>query len=506
MTLNKKKIKNIQQELLNVLSNTVIDIADQRDFELYAVGGCVRDPLIGRPIGDIDIAVVGDAVSLAKEVAKELHAGKVSVYPRFGTALLRIADQNIEFATARRESYNPDSRKPAKVEPVSIEEDLKRRDFTINALALCLAGRRCGELIDLYDGAGDISRKNLLTPCDPTITFSDDPLRMLRAIRFAAELKFNIEKKTWQGLKDNVNRIRIVAQQRIGDEFWKMISGSDPVRAMQMLIDSGLMNIIIPEVTQMAGVEQIGRHHHKDVLTHSFRVMQNVVDQTEDPVIRFAALLHDIGKPRTKHFAQDVGWTFHGHEVVGAKMTLRIGRRLRMGKERLNRLVKLIRLHMRPINLTTEGVTDSAIRRLMVEAGDNLDDQLLLCRADITSANPNKVHLYLKEFDEMISRMGDVEARDKMRLFQSPIRGDEIMQICNIQPGPMVGALKEKIEDAILDGVIPYDYDAAKEYLIKVKDQVLSADLITLTKERRIRAQKRKSITDQFNFPPDESK
>jgi len=417
---------------------------------------------------------------------------------------LRYNDRNYEFATARAESYLPDSRKPATVEPVSIDKDLKRRDFTVNALAFGLTGPKNGELIDLFDGLTDLEDHILRTPLEPEVTFSDDPLRMLRGIRFAAELSFNIERDTWLGIRNNLTRLEIVAIERIGEEIWKMLSGADPVRAMQLLIDSSLMDVIIPEVTAMSGVEQVEKHHHKDVLKHSLRVMQNVVENSPDPVVRFAGLLHDIGKPQTKKFLPDLGWTFHGHEVIGERITRRIGRRLRLGKENTNRLSKFVRLHMRPVNLTSEGVTDSAIRRLMFEAGDNLDDQLILCRADITTANPKLVHRYLANFNEMAHRMEDVEARDKMRSFQSPVRGEEIIKICGVEPGPVVGALKGRIEDAILDGTIPYDYDAAREYLLSIKDSVINANVEELRLEIRGRSRSRSKIDRDFTFPTDE--
>ncbi len=495
------QIDRIRKKISDQLPEEVVQVARKLGLELYAVGGCVRDTLLGRAVGDIDLAVVGDATHLASQVAQRISTSQVVTYTRFGTALVRTPERNLEFATCRRESYHPDSRKPAEVIPVSIEEDLQRRDFTINALALGLTGPRENELIDLFDGLRDIERKTLRTPLAAEVTFSDDPLRMLRAVRFAAEFEFKIDPPTWKGICDSAARLRIIARERVGEEFWKMLSGPDPVGAMRLLIDSGIMSVITPEVMAMSGVEQIGRHHHKDVLLHSLKVMQHVAEQTPDPVVRLAGLLHDIGKPRTKSFVPGQGWTFHGHDAVGARMVWRIGRRLRLGKEPLRKLVKLVRLHMRPVNLTDEGVSDSAIRRLMVEAGDHLDDQLILCRADITTANPKLVDRYLANFDEMARRMGNVEARDRMRRFQSPVRGDEIIELCGIEPGQVVGALKERIEDAILDGIIPYDYEAAKSYLMEIRDEVLHTDPAKLSEERRARARARRNITQNFRFP-----
>ena len=501
MNQSKFNIEEVTRRLLDCIPPAAIAEADRLGCELYAVGGCIRNPLLGYEVGDIDLAVVGDAPELARRIARALNAGPVTIYARFGTALLHTANRQFEFATARTESYLPDSRQPAEVQPVPIEQDLKRRDFTVNAMALAVNGPRQGGLIDLFNGYSDLQAGILRTPLNPEVTFRDDPLRMLRAVRFAAELGFEIHPDTWLGLKSQLARLRIVAPERIGNEFWKMLEGRNPVRAMQLLIDSGMMAFIIPEVTAMAGVDQVNRHHHKDVLRHSLKVMQNVAAQTSDPAVRLAALLHDVGKPATKRFDGQIGWTFHGHEVVGANLTWRIGRRLRLGREVLEKITRLVRHHMRPINLTSEGVSDSAIRRLMVDLGEALDDQLILCRADITTANPNLVKNYLANFDEMARRMGDVEARDRMRAFQSPVRGEQIMELCGIPPGPLVGALKERVEDAILDGIIPYEYEAAREYLLKIKDEVLNTGLETLSVERRQRSQERRLVTGEFQFP-----
>jgi len=500
---NQINTEDIISGITRHIPNELLETAENGGYEVYAVGGCIRDLLLGRKIGDIDLAVVGDATHLAREVAERLKPTKVAVYSRFGTAMIMIGGRSFEFATARRESYLPDSRKPSEVIPVAIEEDLARRDFTVNALALGLTGNRSGELLDRFNGMTDLEKRLVRTPLKPDKTFSDDPLRMLRGIRFATELAFDIEPGTWQGISRNSARMKIVASERIGEEIWKMLTGADPTRAMQLLIDSGLMQIIMPEVAAMSGVEQVGRHHHKDVLRHSLRVMQNIVENTSDPVVRFAGLLHDIGKPLTKNFDPENGWTFYGHEAAGARITGRIGRRLQIGRENLKRLTRLVRLHMRPVNLTSEGVTDKAIRRLMIDAGESLDDQLILCRADITTANPRLVNRYLANFDEMARRMSDVEARDRMRCFQSPVRGEEIMKVCEIGPGPQVGALKGRIEDAILDGIISGDYEAAMQYLLEIKDEVLKSDQEELLREIRNRSRSRKIVDREFMFPDD---
>lgn len=487
--------------LVKRIPTEIIESAVELDIELYAVGGSIRDWILGRTPGDIDLAVVGDAAQLAERAARKLDISDPIIYARFGTALLQTKYGKFEFASARKESYQPESRNPHTSPVSSIEEDLQRRDFTVNALALCLTGIRKGVLLDLFGGFQDIKHRLLRTPLQPDVTFSDDPLRMLRAVRFAADLDFDLDDNTRSSIVQNSTRIRIVARERIGDEFYRMLAGNAPARAMSLLVETGLMENIIPEVTAMAGVEQVGRHAHKDVLIHSLKVMQNTAEMSPDPIVRLAGLLHDIGKPRTKRYDEEIGWTFHAHEALGAKMAQRIGRRLCLGKDNLERLVNLVRLHMRPVNLTDEGVTDSAIRRLMADAGNSLDEQLILCRADITTANPRLVSRYLANFEEMEKRMSDVNARDRMRKFQSPIRGEEIMEICNIPAGLLVGAFKGRIEDAILDGRIAFDYSAAKEYLLQIKDEILGSDLETLSKEIRERSRARKNVGAEDSIP-----
>ena len=493
--------QTVLQNLYQILPQAVIEVAERRGDEIYAVGGCIRNLLIGLDVPDIDFSVVGDAVGYAKELARQEKSGEVATYARFGTALVRLGDHQLEFATSRKESYSPESRNPTEVIPVPIDEDLKRRDFTMNAMAYGLTGHRKGELIDLFNGQQDIADQIVRTPLEPEMTFSDDPLRMLRAIRFAADLGFEIEPITWEGIITSASRLQIVVMDRIRGEFWRMMEGRNPVRAVRMLLSCGLMDYIIPELKDLGGIEQVGKHHHKDVLTHTLKVMQNVVSSSEDPTLRIAALLHDIGKPRSKRFIPESGWTFHGHEVTGARLANRIARRLTLGKGVTQRLTKLIGLHMRPINLADEGVTDHAIRRLMVESGEDIDDLLTLCRADITTANTSLLKRYLTNFDEIERRIGNVEARDKMRNFHSPIRGEEIMELLELKPGPMVGVFKERIEDAILDGEIPYDYDAAKEFLFRIKDDVLSTDISKLRSERKERSRKRRNINGDFQFP-----
>ncbi len=501
MTGTDFNISELLTRVLDRLPPETLSIAKEQHCELYAVGGGVRDFFLGRDSGDLDLSVVGDAVALATELARRIQTGHVATYARFGTALVRLGSRNLEFAASRRESYSPESRNPAEVSPAPIEQDLSRRDFTVNALALGLVGPHQGRLLDLFGGLDDLRLGVLRTPLNPNVTFSDDPLRMLRAARFAAEFGFRIETGTFRGIINNAGRLQIIVADRIRDELWKMLSGAHPVRAMKLLIDTGLMQQFLPEVPELAGVEQVGRHHHKDVLAHSLKVMQNVAEKSADPTLRLAALLHDIGKPHAKRFTEDAGWTFHGHEVVGARMASAAGQRLALGKDVTARLTKLVSLHMRPVNLADEGVTDSAIRRLMVESGDDLDALLTLGRADITTANSSLLSRFLANFDEIEARIGDVEARDKMRRFHSPLRGDEIMALLGLTPGPMVGALKERVEDAILNGEIPFDPDAARDFLFKIKDEVLTADSEALAQERRRRSHWRKNVSGGYVFP-----
>lgn len=496
-------ISGLLNRILGKLPSEALTVAEEQGCELYAVGGGVRDFFLGRDSEDLDLSVVGDAVSLAEEVARRIHAGQVATYARFGTALVRTDQVNLEFATARRESYAPESRNPTEVIAVPIEQDLARRDFTINAMALGLVGPQRGQLLDLHQSLEDLRQGVIRTPLDPAITFSDDPLRMLRAVRFAAEFGFWIEEETFANIVSHAERLKIIVPDRIRDEFLKMLSGSNPTRAMKLLINTGLMEQFLPEVPALAGVEQVGKHHHKDVLAHSLKVMQNVVDKSPDVILRLAALLHDIGKPRTKRFVEEVGWTFHGHETVGARMANRIAHRLSMGKDNTARLTRLVELHMRPVNLADEGVTDSAIRRLMVECGEDVNDQLTLGRADITTANASLLTRYLANFDEIEARIGDVDARDRMRNFHSPLRGEEIMALLELSPGPMVGALKERIEDAILNGEIPFDHDAAQDYMFKIKDQVLVTNKEDLNRERRERSHWRRHLSGDYVFPHD---
>ncbi len=448
------------------------ELADAQGLELYAVGGYVRDKLLGKKVKDIDFTVIGDAVAFAKVVAKELGVRDPVLFEKFGTAMVPYRGYQLDFVTARAESYESQSRKP-KVWEGALEDDLARRDFTVNALAASLNHERFGQLVDLYDGIGDLERKILRTPLEPEQTFSEDPLRIMRAVRFAAQLEFTVAPEALAACKKMADRLKIVSQERITDELMKLMSADRPSIGLRLMHETGVLEIVFKEISELAGVEQVGQHHHKDVFDHTLLVVDRIAELTPDPVLRMAALVHDIAKPRTKRFFPDQGWTFHGHEDVGSRMLKPIGKRLRLPDKTTTKLMKMTALHMRPINLTREEVTDSAVRRLIVDAGEDLEALLLLCKADITSANPKKVKRYLTQFEKLKTRIGEVIEGDQLRAFQSPVRGEEIMEICNLKPGRAVGKIKTALEEAILEGRIPNEHDAVLKYLYEIKDQYL---------------------------------
>lgn len=460
---------------LDPILKSIGRIADQANEEVYAVGGFVRDKLLGKSVKDIDFVVVGDGPAFAKKVAKELRARKMAIYEKFGTALVEIEDYKLEFVGARQESYRGNSRKPDVV-PADLMTDLTRRDFTINALALSLNEKSLGEIVDPFNGQSDLKKKIIRTPLEPTITFSDDPLRIMRAIRFAAQLGFRLEQATKEGIAETTDRLKIISQERITDEFLKILKSSKPSIGFLLMAETGVLQVVFPELMKLKGVEQREGHHHKDVFYHTLKVVDNVAAVSDNVNLRYAALVHDIAKPRTKEFIAGKGWTFHNHEEVGARMLPGIGQRLRLPNEMTRYARKLTRLHLRPIALTEEEVTDSAYRRLLMQAGEHLEDLLTLCRADITSQNPKRVQKHLKNFDFVVKRLQQVEEKDRMRAFQSPVRGEEIMETCGLKPGPIVGKLKKMIEEAILEGEIPNEHDAAYQYLLKIKDNVLSQE------------------------------
>lgn len=450
-------------------------IADESGYKVYIVGGYVRDLLLGKEDNDIDILVIGDGIDFAEIAAGKYGKVPDAVYQKFGTALLKIDDIKIEFASARKESYSRNSRKPA-IKLSGFEDDLSRRDFTINTIAAGLNSENFGEVTDIFGGKGDLENGIIKTPLDPEITFSDDPLRIMRAIRFASKLNFRIEENTYNGIIKTINRLRedkVVSQERITNEFLQILMTDKPSVGLDLLFKTGVMDIIFPEISALQGIEQRKDYHHKDVFYHTLIVVDNVAIKSDNLWLRFAALVHDIAKPKTKKFVEGSGWTFHGHEELGARMMKGIFIRMKFPMNKLEYVEKLVRMHLRPIPLAQDIVTDSAVRRLAAEAGEELEDLLILCRADITSKNPDKVSRFMKNYEIVEQKIVEVQKKDELRNFQSPVRGEEIMQICNIKPGKMVGIIKKRIEEAILEGEIPNEYKAAKEYLYNIKDVIL---------------------------------
>ncbi|MFN0014808.1 MAG: CCA tRNA nucleotidyltransferase [Saprospiraceae bacterium] len=434
----------------------------------YVVGGYVRDRLLGRPTKDIDIVCVGDGIRLAESLAARMTpAPKVVVYRRFGTAMLRCDGIEIEFVGARKESYHTDSRKPD-VEQGTLEDDQNRRDFTINALAVSLNEADFGQIIDPFEGLEHLERKILRTPLEPGKTFSDDPLRMLRAIRFANQLGFYIEKNTLAGISENKQRIHIISKERIATELEKILTCPKPSLGFNLLFDTGLLQIILPEVAALQGVEDRDGRAHKDNFYHTLEVLDNLCRRSDNIWLRWSALLHDIAKPPTKKFHPKIGWTFHGHEWLGANMVPRIFKNLRLPLDsKLEYVQKMVRMHLRPISLTKEQVTDSAVRRLLFEAGPDIEDLMLLCSSDITTKNPKKMARYLEGYEYLKERMAEVSEADRLRLWQPPITGDVIMQTFGIPPSKEVGIIKTAVREAMLEGAIPNDYEAGFQRMVE---------------------------------------
>jgi poly(A) polymerase len=435
-------------------------------IETYVVGGYVRDLMLKRKTQDIDIVCVGSGIQLAQKVARHLGPGVVvNVYKNFGTASIHFKNYNIEFVGARKESYRANSRKPI-VENGSLEDDQNRRDFTINALAISLNDHNLGDLIDPFDGIGDLRRKIIKTPLAPDTTFSDDPLRMMRAIRFAAQLNFDIEAYTFESIIKQKERLIIISHERITEELNKIILSSKPSYGFKLLFHSGLLHIFFPELVELQGVETLDGKGHKDNFYHTLQVLDNVACYSDSLWLRWAAILHDIAKPATKRFDKKAGWTFHGHEDRGARMVPGIFRRFKLPmNEKMKYVQKLVKLHLRPIALAKEHISDSALRRLLFEAGNDINDLMILCRADITSKNMNKVQRFLSNFDLVEQRLADVEQRDQIKNFQPPVSGELIMDFFNIKPSREVGEIKEAIKESILDGKIGNNFDEAFELM-----------------------------------------
>ena len=448
------------------------EISKELDQEIYIVGGFVRDKILGREANEIDFLVIGNGVDFVKKFAEKLGVEKVSVFKNFGTAHFNYRGIDLEFVGARKESYKRDSRNP-KVSQGTFQDDIQRRDFTINTLAVSLSKKDFGEIIDTFNGLNDINEKIIKTPLDPVQTFDDDPLRILRAYRFASQLNFKVDKTIDESAYKLRERLKIISQERITDEFLKILSSPKPSVGLNMLYDSGVMEIIFPEISNLAGVDQRKDYHHKDVFLHTLKVVDNISEVTDNVWLRFSALVHDIAKPQTKRFAEGTGWTFHGHEEIGARIMKSIFQKLKLPLNKLEYVEKLVRLHLRPIALVGQEVTDSAIRRLIVAAGEDLEDLITLCRADITSKNPRKVSKYLENYENVMKKVWEVEEKDRLRNFQSPVRGEVIMEVCNLKPSKKVGEIKSAIEDAILDGKIGNSYEEAYRYLLEIKEQYL---------------------------------
>lgn len=456
----------VKVDLTQPIFKQIAEITNKNNVPAYVVGGFVRDIFLNRPSKDIDVVVLGDGIQLAQQLSSKIPKSSFSYFKNFGTAMVKTKDWEVEFVGARKESYTHNSRKPA-VEPGSLTDDQNRRDFTINALAISLNNNDYGTLVDPFEGIKDLENKIIRTPCDPDITFSDDPLRMMRAIRFATQLRFEIEFETFEAIKRNAGRIKIISFERISDELNKIMLSKKPSIGFNLLFDSGLLQLIFPELAAMYGVDVIDGKAHKDNFYHTLMVLDNICADTDDLWLRWAALLHDIAKPVTKRFEKGNGWTFHGHEDKGSRMVKRIFGNLKLPlNEKMKFVEKIVALHHRPKVLAEEGVTDSAIRRLIVDAGEDIDALFLLCKADITSKNQNKVETYRKNLEQVKQLVADVTERDALRNWQPPITGEDIMKTFGIGPSREVGLIKTEIREAILEGKIANNYDEAFNFML----------------------------------------
>ena len=460
---------NLKDKLIHPVFRTIGEIADEMEREVYVVGGYVRDIFLGRESGDIDFVTVGSGIELAQAVASRLGKGAhLSVFATYGTAQVKYHGLELEFVGARKESYNADSRNP-KVEDGSLDDDLSRRDFTVNAMAVCLNAGRFGELVDMFGGQEDLDARSLRTPLDPDITFSDDPLRMMRAIRFASQLGFRIHQPTFEAIRRNAPRMEIITRERINDELGKIMRSVKPSVGFLLLDMAGILPLILPEICALKGVETKEGRGHKDNFRHTLQVLDNVAEKSDNEWLRWAALFHDVAKPATKRYDKTLGWTFHNHNFIGEKMVPRVFRRMKMPlNEKMKYVAKLVGLHMRPQSVAEAGVSDSGVRRMITDAGEDIEDLMILAEADITSKNPAKVRRILSSLSDLRDRIDKINEADNWRTWHNPVNGNEIMDYFGISGSPVISDLKNAVKEAIFDGRVPNEHDAAWEYVLAI--------------------------------------